>query len=374
MPGTEVVSKQQTWGGIAGIAVLAIALTYRYFPDILHVAPQEQQPVATTERTQPPSWIAALPNQPQASADGAQVPGYDGTSLADALTMGPPAPVTREVRAILRRARAAEEQGKVLEPKDRNAITLYQSVLDKDPNNGEARAGLARIGGALRDWAIAAMERNDDAVAQRYVAALAELPHSDSELAALEERLKTLADVQPMLIKAAAMMSEGKVQGDGDDNALAVYRQILAMDSANRLADQGLAQIEREFLDRALTAAAQDDFEAADRILADASAIRPGSTNLQDTRTRVESIRSQRADTVLNQALSALDSGNADLAEELAGQAQGISPDLGGLDEFAVRLRNARLYASFKPGQTINDDFLSNTGSAPTVVVVPTGA
>lgn len=373
MPGTEVVSKQQTWGGIAGIAVLAIALTYRYFPNILHVTPQEQQPVATSEPAQPQLWIAAAPNQPAADDASTRIPGYKGTSLADAIAMGPPTPVTREIAAQLKRARAAEEQGKVLEPKDKNAVALYRAVLAKDPKNNEALAGLARIGGALRDWAIAAMEREDEAAAQRYLEALDDLPHSDNELAALQDRLKTLADVQPMLASAASLLGAGKAMGEGDDNALAVYRKVLAMDPGNKVADQGLAQIEREFLDRALAAAAQDDFAAADTILADAGAIRPGSINLQDTRTRVESIRSQRAETVLNQALSALDSGNPDLAAQLAQQAQAISPDLPGLDDFTQRLRNARLYASFKPGQTIRDSFVSNSGTAPTVVVVPTG-
>ncbi|MEO6076237.1 MAG: SUMF1/EgtB/PvdO family nonheme iron enzyme, partial [Dokdonella sp.] len=374
MPGTEVVSKQQTWGGIAGIAVLSMALAYRYFPDILHVESQEQQPVAVTEASQPPPWIAALPNQAALTDDSSKIPGYKGTTLAEGMAMGPPTPVTREIAAQLKRARAAEEQGKVLEPKDKNAVALYRAVLEKDPNNGEARAGLARIGGALRDWAIAAMERNDEAAAQRYVAALDELPHSDTELAALQARLKTLAEVQPLLVSAAALMSENKVMGEGDDNALAVYRKVLAIDSSNKVADQGLAQIEREFLDRALSSAAQDDFAAADSILNDAGAIRPGSVNLQDTRIRIESIRSQRAETVLNQALSALDSGNPDMAEQLAQQAQAISSDLPGLDDFAQRLRNARLYASFKPGQTITDSFVSNAGSGPTLVVVPTGA
>ena len=374
MPGTEVVSKQQTWGGIAGIAVLSIALAYRYFPDILHVEPQEQQSAAASEPAQPPPWIAALPNRRGVDDDSSRIPGYKGTTLTQGMSMGPPTPVTRQIAAQLKRARVAEEQGKVLEPKEKNAVALYRAVLEKDPNNGEARAGLARIGGALRDWAIAAMERNDETAAQRYVAALDDLPHSDPELLALQARLETLAKVQPLLVKAAALMSEEKVMGEGDDNALAVYRQVLALDSGNKVADQGLAQIEREFLDRALSSAAQDDFAAADTILNAAGAIRPGSMNLQDTRIRIESLRSQRAETVLNQALSALDSGNPDMAEQLAQQAQAISSDLPGLDDFAQRLRNARLYATFKPGQAINDSFVSNSGSGPTVIVVPTGA
>lgn len=376
MPGTDVVSKQHTWGGIAGIALLGVALIYRFFPDILHVVPQEQQAVETRvalEQTVP--WIADLPGSSRVADDSKPLIVVEvGTSAADALAMGPPTPVTREIANLLQRARAAEEQGKVLEPKDNNAIALYRAVLAKDRNNGEARLGLARIGGAMRDWAVAAMERNDEVAAQRYVAAVVDLPHSDEEMAMLKARLERLSQVQPLLSRAADLLKQGKGMGEGDDYALAVYRQIMKIDPNNRLADQGLAQIEREFLDQALAAAAQDDFVLSDRILNDAAPIRPGSPALQDTRTRVEGIRSQRADSVLSQARSALDSGNPDLAEELARRAQEISPDLGGLDDFAQRLRNARLYASFKPGQTIVDGFLANAGSAPTVVVVRTGA
>jgi hypothetical protein len=36
MPGTEIARKQHALGGAAGIAVLAFALVYRFFPGILH--------------------------------------------------------------------------------------------------------------------------------------------------------------------------------------------------------------------------------------------------------------------------------------------------------------------------------------------------
>ena len=39
MPGTEVARKQHTLGGAAGIALLAFALAYRFFPGVLHLQP-----------------------------------------------------------------------------------------------------------------------------------------------------------------------------------------------------------------------------------------------------------------------------------------------------------------------------------------------
>ncbi|ANB18251.1 formylglycine-generating enzyme family protein [Dokdonella koreensis] len=376
MPGTESVSKQAVLGGVAGIALLAFALTYRFFPGVFHPAPQVQQQPTASQPASPAiaPWIAE--QRPPTEAEPA-APSADGaaqTLLAEAVAMGPPAPVTEAVAALLKRARSAEAQGRLIEPADGSAVALYREVLAQDAGNAEAELALKRIGGAIRDWAIAAMERGENAEARRFVAAFADLPHADSELSQLEARLRVLNQVMPLLARAADLLKAGKAVGEGEDTALAVYRQALALDPDNALVDQGLAQIERGFLDQALAAAAQDDFAGADRILADAVAVRPGSQEQQDTRARIEGLRHQQAESVLAQAGSALDAGNADLAEDLLERALAISPDLPGVDDFNQRLRNARLYASFRPGEVIRDTFLATAGQGPPLVVIPTGS
>jgi formylglycine-generating enzyme required for sulfatase activity len=371
MPGTENVNKQLNLGGALGIALLLFALVFRFFPGILHVEPQTQiqTPNSTPQNGVP--WIIDR-SSIQAARNG-EGPTIVGTTLAEAISMGPPAPVTEEVAALLASARKQEETGKLFEPPGNNAVGLYRKVLEQDPSNPTALDALARIGGAVRDWSIAALERGDEAEAQRYAAQFAELPHSENELNNLRNRLKTMREVMPLLAAAAERLKQGRMIGDGDDNALALYRKVLSIDAGNRIADEGLARIERGYLDRALGAAAADDFALADKVLADASPIRPGSQALLDTRSQIEGLRRQRGETVLSQARSALDAGNTELAERLAKSAQSISPDLAGLDEIAERLRNARLYANFKPGQVFSDRFLDTSGTAPAVVVVPAG-
>lgn len=373
MPGTAATNKQNVLGGIAGLALLAFALTYRFFPGIVHAPPQQPPEIATRAPASRAvaNWTAVEAPPAKSTAPVAAAP--QGTTLAEAIAMGPPAPTTRVVRNMLDRALAAEHRGQLIEPKDASALTLYREVLEHAPGNAEAAAGLARIGGALRDWTLAAIDRGDEADADRYLALFAELPHSDQELANVRERVKTLRTVTPLLAKAADDMKNGRLVGAGTDNALTLYRKVLSIDAGNKLADAGLATIEQSYLDRALAAAAQEHFDQADAILADAATIRPGSQALLDTRGRIEDLRRRRAETILAQARSALDAGNPDLAEQLARQAQSVSSDLAGLDEFNVKLRNARLYASFSPGQVIHDRFLDIKGSAPALVVVPTG-
>ncbi|OJY93773.1 MAG: sulfatase-modifying factor protein [Lysobacterales bacterium 63-13] len=371
MPGTENVNKQRNWGGALGILVLAFALVYRFFPGILHVEPQTQMQTATTSPQMGKPWVIDRSQPPVGEGDGTRP--IVGTTLAEAIAMGPPAPVSKEIAALLKAARAQEEAGKLFEPPGNNAVGLYRQVLAGDPNNPAAHNALQRIGGAVRDWSLAALERGDEAEAQRYAAQFADLPHSEAELENLRARLQRLGQVMPMLTAAAELLKQNRLVGEGDNNALAVYRKVLKIDPGNRIADEGLGRIERGYLERALGAAAQDDFASADKILAEASSIRPGSQALLDTRSQIEGLRRQRGETVLAQARSALDAGNADLAERLGKDAQAISTDLVGLDEFNERLRNARLYASFSPGQVFSDRFLDTSGSAPAVVVIPAG-
>lgn len=367
MPGTENVRKQTVLGGAAGIALLAFALIYRFYPgsSVGPPAPPQPAPVAVPTLT-----IAPASERP---ADVKMPAAVELPTAAEPADAAPAKPPTREIAALLKKAADAMEAGHLLEPKNSSALGLYQKVLAADKDNPAARTGIGEIHDSFVQKADAALDRGDERAAARSIDALATLPNPGEDLATLQARLKTLKQVLPLLTRAADMLLSGQTTTPAGDNALAVYRQVLTLDPGNKLADQGLAQIERGYLDRALAAAAQDDFAGADKILGEAAAIRPGSHELLDSRTRIEGIRREQASNILTQANSALDAGNPDLAERLAKRAVDLSPDLAGVGEFNRRLRNARLYASFSPGQVIVDQFLDRHGNAPALVVIPTG-
>ena len=367
MPGTEVVRKQTVLGGAAGIALLAFALAYRFYPvDGLNpasVAPREPVAPGPELTINPPAAPGIAPPAPRPTPE----------STPEAEPAVPAIPPSKEIALLLRRANEALAKEDLIEPKDENALALYRQVLVIDESNTAALRGVEKVHKSLLQQANAALDRGDERDSTRLLAALAQWPKSGDELAKLQARLKTVHEVLPLLTRAADLLKAGHATMPADANALAVYRQVLKLDPANKLADAGLAQIQQEYLDRALAAAAQDDFDGADKILAEGSPLRPGSRELLDTRTRIEGIRRERATNTLAQASSALDAGNPDLAELLAKRALGLSQDLPGVDEFNRRLRNSRLYASFSPGQVITDKFLDRHGGAPPVVVIPTG-
>jgi len=370
MPGNDFVIKQNVLGSAAGIALLAFALAWRFLPSFSGGAAPEKA-IAEPPSSAPMSVSAPKETAP-AKPVAAQEPPAETPLPAAPAKPAPPPP--KAIAALLRKADKALADGRLVEPKDTSAFALYTQVLDADQENAAARAGLAKIHDALLKQVNAALDRDDESDASRAIAQLEMLPAQGNELESLRAQLKLLKQTGPLLTRAADLLNQGHATEPAGGNALAVYREVLKLDPTNKLAEQGLVQVQRAYLDRALAAAAQDDFSGADSILSEGSLVAPGSQELLDTRTRIEGIRRQRATNVLAQANSALDAGNADLAQLLAQKALGLSPDLAGVDQFNERLRNARLYASFSPGQIITDKFLDRSGTAPPLVVVPTGS
>ena len=183
MPGTEQVNKQRNIGGTLGIVLLLLALAYRFFPGILHVEHQQQVQTNTSLPASTSPWRLDGSKAITDTGDGAAA---KGTTFEEAIAMGPPAPVTKEVAEMLKAARKLELDGSLFEPPRNNAVGLYRQVLQSDPGNRTAEEALRRIGGAVRDWSFAALERGDEAEAERYAEQFASLPHSETELTQLE--------------------------------------------------------------------------------------------------------------------------------------------------------------------------------------------
>ena len=374
MPGNEFANKQSVLGSAAGVALLAFALAYRFLPSFSGGPGTAERPAPAPAAGAPMSVQKPAVAVAETPAPVVK-PSEETTPAAPVEPAAPAPPPPKAIAALLRRADKALAEGRLLEPKDASAFAYYSKVLDGDKDNAAAKAGLEKIHQSLLDAAKAALDRDDENESEHAIALLSGLQQtSAAEVDALQARLKLLKRISPLLTRAADLLRAGHAIEPKDGNALAVYREVLKLQPDNKLAAQGLIQVQRGYLDRALAAAAQDDFSGADTILTEGSAIAPGSQELLDTRTRIEGIRRQRAANILTQANSALDAGNADLGQMLAQRALGLSPDLAGVDEFNERLRNARLYASFKPGQVVRDKFLDRAGAAPALVVIPTGA
>ena len=383
MPSSETVARQRALGGALGVLVLGFSLAYHFFPRLFHVNPNAVAPRRSM------SLGVSRPGAGASSATSLVSPGE--IDAGPPLTLAPAAVIAArtahhnpampnqkgedppEVVALLGKADKALHAGQVAGASD-SAAALYQQALKLKPDSHRALNGLyearARLVAAVgQDIAVGDAESAGD-----LLATLRTLPGTEAEVKTLDASLKTLIKVRPMLAQAAAQLEKGKADQPAGDNALETYRAVLKLDPENAVVQQGLLQVQRSVLDRALAAVAQNDFAGAEKALSEAQAIRPDSLQMRDVRSRVEGMRERRASGLLAQARSALDAGNIGLAEKLADQAQAISADLAGLADFRERLVNARLYASYKPGQVFADSYVDMPGKAPAMVVIPTGS
>jgi len=379
MPNNANLRRQRTLGGALGVIVLGFALTYHFFPRLFHVDPTKAPPRSMSMGTQPPQAVAAQQALPASSEIDAGPPLTLAPAAVIAARRGDGADLpkqlsddTPEVQALLDKATQALRAGQ-LAGDDSSAAALFAQALKEKPDSRRAAQGLFDVRARLvaeidQDIAVGDVDAAED-----LLDALRTVPNAAAEVAQLEAGLATLAKVRPMLAKAAGLLEQGRVDQPAGDNALELYREVQKLDPQNAVAEQGVFQVQRAVLDRALAALAQNDFAGADRELATAQAIRPDSRQMLDVRKRVNDMRAQRAGGVLAQAHSALDAGNVALAEKLAAQARGIDPQLDSLASFDEQLVNARLYASYKPGQVFTDAYVDLPGKTPAMLVVPTG-
>jgi formylglycine-generating enzyme required for sulfatase activity len=365
--------------------VLGFALFYHFFPQLLHVEPGQNTP-RSPMRGQPTTM--GFDQRPQA-APGAIVSEIDAgppIMLAPASVIAArrrektnevdlPAqkvPDSPEMSAVLDRADKALQADRLVGGKD-SAAAMFEAVLKQKADSQRALGGMDEVRARLAAEIEQDIALGDADAARDGISALKALPGGPSELTPLQAKLAILDKVRPMLGTAASQLQEGRADQPHGDSALDTYRAVLELDPDNAVAEQGVIQVQRAVLDKALAAVAQNDFAAADTFLAEAATILPESQGLQDTRGRIEGMRRQSGSAMLAQARSALDAGNIELAQQLATKAQQISPDLAGIDDFNERVTNARLYASYKPGQVFADRFVDSTGQAPALVVLPTG-
>ncbi len=360
--------------------VLGSALMYHFFPRVFHVdptrAPRRSMAMgaATPASGLQPERVSAIDElnagPPLTLAPTVVIAARSGKNadLPEQLSVDTPA-----VQALLTRAAKALHAGQLVGDVS-SAATLFAQALKEKPDSRRAAQGLFDVRARLvaeidQDIAVGDVDAAED-----LLDALRSLPNASDEVAQLEASLKILAKVRPMLAKAAGLLQQGKADQPRGGNALDLYREVQQLDPQNAVAEQGIFQVQRAVLDRALAAVAQNDFAGADRELVEAQGIRAGSQQMRDVHQRVDDMREQRASGVLAQARSALDAGNVELAGKLARQARAIDPSLVALADFDEQLINARLYASHKPGQVFNDRYVDLPGKTPAVVVIPTGS
>ncbi len=365
------IRNRHALGGAAGLLLLALAFGWRWYGSEALAPGGEPAPPALA----PPVAFEPLPDTPAADAPAATpvptVPEADGEEGAPGA--GLPPEQAQELELAMAQAAAAAAAGRWLEPEDDNALAAYTRALAIDPRDRTARAGLRAVVVRAVEIAHGHVDHGELALAAEALARLDAAGATGDRVDGLRQRLAAQGRLADLLRQGAQRMAAGQRFEPAGESALDSYRAALALDSRSTVARQGLEEIESAVLERAQVEASEDRFESADRLLALAAGVLPGTQSQLATRGRILDLKRGRADSLLGSAAAALDARDAAAAEGLLARAAALIPDDPRLAVLRDRLADARTYANQRPGDVIVDSFVDREGGAPALVVIPVG-
>lgn len=293
--------------------------TARVAPDPVAGAPGATSEDATGGGPQAP--LAGSSAEPGPTAEPASGRA-SSSAVADDVTPGapgqaPPDGEADELAGTLEQARQAVEAGRLASPEGQSALDLFSAILQSDPGQPEASAGLAEVLDALYSRAEAAMLDGDTALAGSTLDRIRPYAEDSGRLAFLDAQLAS--------IMASAADAESSAAAPAEANPAA------AAGPTGELAS--LLTLARTRLDRGqlLTPAGDSARDYLVRAL-----------DIQADEPTVIRLRADLAEAVASSARVSLDAGDLDGASGLIDTAFGLGADSDTLVQLDFDLTSAR--------------------------------
>ncbi len=173
------------------------------------------------------------------------------------------------------------------------AGALYQRVLRADPDNAVAAHGLDQVGYALAVQARTALDAKDSTTADARIEQLAALQPNNGALPALralqaQTRKQDNSALEAVLNAGQDALRAGRIDGSGDDTALARFQAALKLDPDNAQARAGLGKVAQALTVQANAALDDGDTQQAAKLLDRAAELAPKSADLAAARARLD--------------------------------------------------------------------------------------
>jgi tetratricopeptide (TPR) repeat protein len=192
---------------------------------------------------------------------------------------------------LVDQAQQALAAGKLDGPEGAGA--LYQRVLRADPDNAVAAHGLDQVGYALAVQARTALDAKDNTTADARIEQLAALQPNNGALPALralqaQTRKQDNSALEAVLNAGQDALRAGRIDGSGDDTALARFQAALKLDPDNAQARAGLGKVAQALTVQANAALDDGDKPQAAKLLDRAAELAPKSADLAAARARLD--------------------------------------------------------------------------------------
>ncbi|RPE75441.1 hypothetical protein EDC50_2886 [Vulcaniibacterium tengchongense] len=193
-------------------------------------------------------------------------------------------PETR-LQQLREAAEQALREGRLSAPDGRGARELFEAALALDPDRGEARVGLTRVGRAALAQAEHALAARRYPEAHRMLQLARELALPRAETEAFAQRLRAReaaeAGIDRLLARAAAARRAGRLDGTADA-ALPLYQRVLELRPDQVQALEGREDTLADLLQQAQARLDRGDLDVAAAQIRRAQAADPAHIGLPD--------------------------------------------------------------------------------------------
>lgn len=173
------------------------------------------------------------------------------------------------------------------------AGALYQRVLQASPGNAVASHGLDQVAAALATQAQQALAAGDTATADAAIEQISSLQPNNAALPGLRAARAQAGQqdnsaLDAMLAQGDAALRAGRIDGAGEDTALAHYKAALALSPDNAQAVAGLGKVVQALTVQANAAMDAGDYAQAATLLKRAAPLAPKSAELAEAQARLQ--------------------------------------------------------------------------------------
>ncbi len=248
----------------------------------------------------------------------------------------------------LQQAHQLLTHGHITHPPGGNALEIYRAVLQQDPGNNAAQAGLAQVATALIVQAQANLETGHLRTAKDLLTEVQALTPHSARLAAtqaqLEQRLARRYQIKltpaqrvrirHLLQRAQRATRQGHYLLPPGASAYDLYRQVLVLDGHNTTALGKLAALPEQVAKQTTTALDAGKLKHAGNLLSTL-------TQLVPTDSRLTPLRNHLTQAWLQRATHAFNQGQIRLAHLALNQARKLRPDDPQVRALSLRLQNS---------------------------------
>ncbi len=220
--------------------------------------------------------------------------------------------VNQSAQSLTERGDTAFAAGDIVTPPGDNALYYFSEALSENPGDRVAQQGMAQVLEYLLNEAESAIFHSDFDQARENAANVLSIDPDNEHALDVNLRAARLKRVETLLNRAVLLYAQGTLTGPGEDNAAALYRQVLALDPDNDAARQGLESVAQRVVANAESAMFAGNVEQGRAYLRQAKAIdpeAPGIDTLEQTEKNLRELKqSQQVKEQLLAAAEALQS------------------------------------------------------------------